>query len=196
MQHGQVITDQHKAMKKSFLIAVQLLLVLFVFGQNKYFTRNGRISFQAGTSLEDIDGINNAAASVFDGATGQIEFAVLIKGFEFKKALMQEHFNENYMESDRYPKTTFKGNILDVNKVNFKKDGSYPVTVKGILDMHGIKKEMEASGTLKISGTTVHANAGFALALADYNIVIPGLVKDKISKTVSVKLDCIYNEMK
>lgn len=183
-------------MKKTFLVAALLLSTTFLFAQKKYFTRNGRISFEASTSLEDVEAINNAAASVFEVATGQIEFAVLIKGFEFKKALMQEHFNENYMESDKYPKTVFKGKILDIDKVNFEKDGSYLVTVKGILDMHGTKKEMEASGTLKVSGETVYANAGFTLAVADYNIVIPSLVKDKISKTVSIKLDCIYNMLK
>lgn len=177
-------------------MAALLLSASFVFAQKKYFTKNGSISFQAGTALEDIDAINNAAASVFDVATGQIEFAVLIRGFEFKRALMQEHFNENYMESDKYPKTVFKGKIVNPDKVNFEKDGSYPVTVKGILDMHGIKKEIEASGTMTVSGQTVRANAGFTVLLSDYNIAIPGLVKDKISKTVAIRLDCVYTMMK
>ncbi len=180
-------------MKKIFLAAAILLSASVALAQKKYFTKNGRISFQAGTALEDIDAVNNSAASVFDAATGQIEFAVLIRGFEFKRALMQEHFNENYLESDKFPKSVFKGKIVNADKVDFDKDGSYPIIVKGMLDMHGIKKEIEASGTLQVAGATVRAGAGFTVLLTDYNITIPGLVKDKISKTVSIKLDCNYS---
>lgn len=183
-------------MKKNLLLAGMLLYALAGLSQNRYFTKNGLITFAAGTALEDIDGVNKSASSVFDVNTGQIEFGVLIKGFEFKRALMQEHFNENYMESDKYPKAVFRGKITNANKVNFSKDGAYPVTVKGILEMHGIKKEMEAAGTMRVAGATVSASATFEILLADYNISIPGLVKDKISNTVNVKLECNYSVLK
>jgi len=128
-----------------------------------------------------------------DAATGQLEFMVLVKAFEFKRALMQEHFNENYMESDKYPKSVFKGKITNIGNINFSKDGTYPVTVKGILDMHGVKKEVESKGTLTVTGDTIAAEAGFEVLLADFNIAIPGVVSDKISKTVKINVNCKYN---
>jgi hypothetical protein len=183
-------------MKQTLIIVVLFVLTLPVFSQKRYFTKSGQINFAAGTTAEDIDGINKATTSVFDAGTGQIEFAVLIKGFEFKRALMQEHFNENYMESDKYPKSIFKGKIINIDKVNFQKDGSYPVTIKGVLDMHGVKKEIETTGTFKVTGETVHSDASFTVLLADYKIDIPSLVKDKISQTVTIKVNCNYNVLR
>lgn len=182
-------------LKRPVLMLLFLLLSFFLYSQQRYFTRNGTISFAAGTG-EDIDGINKTTTSVLDATSGQIEFAVLVKGFEFKRALMQEHFNENYMESDKYPKSVFKGKIANIDKINFQKDGLYPVLVKGVLDMHGLKKDVEANGTFKVSGGTVNSNAEFVLLLSDYNITIPSLVKDKISKTVTIKVNCNYSPLK
>jgi hypothetical protein len=183
-------------MKQLLIVVISFVLSIPVFSQKRYFTKNGQINFAAGTAAEDIDGINKAATSVFDAATGQLEFAVLVKGFEFKRALMQEHFNENYMESDKFPKSFFKGKIVNIDKVNFQKDGTYPVTVKGVLDMHGVKKEVETNGVMKVAGETVHADAAFTVLLADYKIAIPSLVKDKISQTVTIKVNCNYNVLK
>ena len=185
-------------MKRYILLGITLLSALTAVSQKKYFTRNGHVSFQAGTAMEDIDAVNSAAGSVFDIGTGKIEFAVLIKGFEFKRALMQEHFNENYMESDKYPKSFFKGTIVDAGKINLGKDGVYPISVKGTLEMHGIKREVSAAGTFEITGNgaVVNASAGFSILLSDYNIAIPKLVKDKISGSAAIKVSCVYNELK
>ncbi len=183
-------------MKRTLIVVVLFVLTIPVFSQKRYFTKSGQINFAAGTSVEDIDGINKSTTSVFDAVSGQLEFAVLVKGFEFKRALMQEHFNENYMESDKYPKSIFKGKISNIDKVNFQKDGSYPVTVKGVLDMHGVKKEIETTGTFKVAGEAVHSDASFTVLLEDYKIAIPSLVKDKISKTVTIKVNCNYNVLK
>lgn len=183
-------------MKRFFLVYTLLLVSVCSFSQSRYFTKTGTVSFEAGTAVEDVDGINKSATSVFDVTTGQIEFAVLVKGFEFKRSLMQEHFNENYMESDKFPKSTFKGKITNLDKINFKKDGSYSVMVKGTMEMHGVKKEVETTGTFKIAGGNVNGTATFTVALADYNIAIPSLVKDKISKTVNIKVDCNYTPLK
>jgi polyisoprenoid-binding protein YceI len=177
-------------MKRTFILAAVLLLMQGAFAQKRYFTKSGNISFNAGTALEDIDAVNKSVTCVFDATSGQIEFAVLVKGFEFRRALMQEHFNENYMESDKYPKSTFKGKITNIGTINFQKDGSYPATVKGTLEIHGIKKEIESTGTLKVSGENVLATAEFTVLLDDYKIAIPGVVKDKISKTATVKVNC------
>ena len=189
-------TSNINHMKYYVLLAAGMLTTSLVFSQKKYFTKNGHIAFIAGTLVEDVDGANSATTSVFDAATGQIEFAVLVKGFEFKRALMQEHFNENYMESDKYPKAIFSGKITNIDKVNFSKDGVYPVTVKGTLDMHGVKKAIETAGTMKVSGETVASDAAFTVLLSDYNIDIPSLVKDKISKTANIKVNCNYTVLK
>ena len=183
-------------MKKTFLLMAATIFMQQGFAQKRYFTKTGTISFRAGTSVEDIDGLNKSTTAVFDAGTGQIEFAVLIKGFEFNSALMMEHFNENYMESDRYPKSVFKGTIVNIATVNFQKDGTYPVTVKGVLEIHGIKKEIETTGSIKISGESVASNAVFNVALEDYHISIPGIVKDKISKEAKVTVNCKFEILK
>jgi hypothetical protein len=184
-------------MKKLIFALVFIFAVQAGFAQLRYFTKTGSVSFQAGTALEDIDGVNKSTTSVFDAITGQIEFALLVKGFEFKSALMMEHFNENYLESNKYPKAVFKGKIMNIDKVNFKKTGEYPVTVKGTLEMHGITKEIETAGVFKVlNDETVTSTAAFTVTLEDYKIAIPGLVKDKISKTAKITVYCSYAILK
>lgn len=183
-------------MKKIILVVSALIFIQCTFAQKRYFTKTGTVSFRAGTSVEDIDAVNKSTTCIFDVGTGDIQFAVLIKGFEFKSSLMQEHFNENYMESDKYPKSIFKGKITNLDKINFQKEGNYPVTVKGSLEMHGVTKEIATSGTFKVTGETVLATAEFSVALADYNIEIPGLVKDKISKTAKIQISCTNTILK
>jgi polyisoprenoid-binding protein YceI len=180
---------------KTSIFTLVLFASLSLVAQERYFTKAGTISFTAGTPLEDIDATNKSVTSVIDISTGQIEFAVLLKGFEFKRALMQEHFNENYVESEKFPKSTFKGKISDADKVNFKKDGSYPATVKGTLEIHGVKKEVETKGTIKVAGGVISSDAAFKILLEDYGIKIPGAVKDKISPTVEIKTACTYQPL-
>jgi len=178
------------------IVAVCLALVAMgASAQGKYFTKSGVISFNAGTAVEDIDAVNKSATSVFDVATGQVEFAVLIKGFEFKRDLMQEHFNENYLESTKFPKAVFKGVIKDVQLVALQKDGTYPVKVAGTMEIHGVKKEVEAEGVFKVVKGIVSSTSDFTLNLADYQIAIPGAVKDKINPVVKVHTDRTYKPL-
>jgi hypothetical protein len=163
--------------------------------QTKYFTKTGTISFIAGTALEDIDAINKSVTSVFDASTGQIEFAVLIKGFEFKRGLMQEHFNENYLESEKYPKSIFKGMFVDIAQINFLKDGSYSTSVKGSLDIHHVKKEVEVPALIKVVNGVISSEASFKIVLENYKIKIPGAVKDKISPTAEIHINCTYKAL-
>ena len=118
-----------------------------------------------------------------------------MKGFEFEKALMQEHFNENYVESDKFPKAVFKGAISNIGSVNFAASGKYPVTVSGQLTIHGITKPVSTMGTLVLQNNEVSANAEFNILLDDYKISIPGLMKDKISKTVKISAALKYQAM-
>lgn len=182
-------------MKHYALLLITIVSALSAFSQNRYFTKNGGITFHAGTAMEDIDAINNSATSVFDATTGQIEYAVLIKGFEFKRALMQDHFNENYLESDKFPKSIFKGKISNISELNIEKEGSYAVNVKGSLEIHGIKREIEIPATITVKGKGITAISDFTVLLSDYNISIPGLVKDKIAKTVTIKVKCNYSPL-
>jgi polyisoprenoid-binding protein YceI len=177
------------------IIAFIITNVTGLFAQQRYFTKTGTINFTAGTPLEDIDAVNKSVTSVMDISTSQIEFAVLLKGFEFRRALMQEHFNENYVESEKYPKSTFKGKIIDAGKVDFKKHGTYPVTVKGTLEIHGVKKEIEVKGVIKVANSIISSDATFKIQLEDYGIKISGAVKDKISPTVEIKTDCTYQPL-
>jgi polyisoprenoid-binding protein YceI len=179
----------------SLLIVISLISVTSISAQ-KYFTRNGKISFYSDAPLEKIEALNNQATSVIDATTGKMEFAILIKAFQFEKALMQEHFNENYMESSQFPKATFKGAIKDPEKVNFGEDGEYEVVVTGDMTIHGVTKPIEAPGLLKVDGEKITATSEFELTVADFDIKIPAVVRDNIAKTVKVSVELDYQPLK
>ena len=178
-------------MKKIYLVLVSILIVTVSFGQ-KYFTKNGKINFDATSpnSPERVEGVNRTVTCVVDTKTGNIQFAALMKGFEFEKALMQEHFNENYVESDKFPKAEFKGIIDGNNAVNYTRDGIYAVKVKGKLTIHGETSDVETAGKLIVQNGKINALADFNVTLSDYNISIPGLVADKVSKTAKISVAC------
>ncbi len=185
-------------MKKNLSLLLLLIIaasVMEVFGQ-AYLTRNGKITFFSQAPLENIEAINNDVTSILDIKKGEFAFVVLVKSFNFKKALMQEHFNENYMESTTFPKAFLKGNITDLSKVNFAGDGSYPVIVKGDLTIHGITKNIESPGTITIARGKITAVSKFKIRVQDYHIKIPSLVVNKIAETVEVSVDCKYEEFK
>src|SRR5437868_7178645 len=135
-------------MKKIIAVCFVLSLSLIVNAQTRFITKNGKIFFSATSSMEKIEAKNEKATSVLDVSTGALEFAVLMKAFTFEKALMQEHFNENYAESDKFPKATFKGNVVNIKSVDLNKNGTYNVKIKGIMTIHGESKEVATDGTL------------------------------------------------
>jgi hypothetical protein len=160
--------------------------------QDKFFTKSGRIFFDAtsSSSPEKITGINKSTVCVIDTKTGAVQFSVLMKGFEFERALMQEHFNENYIESDKFPKSDFKGQIQNQATVDYTKDGTYNVQVKGRLTIHGISKDIETAGKIVVTGGKIALSALFTVFISEYDISIPSLVSDKISKTAKIQVDC------
>lgn len=182
-------------MKKLFFIATLLVVANGLIAQ-KYFTRSGKVSFSSEAPLEKIEAQNSNATSVIDLESGQMEFAVLIKAFQFEKALMQEHFNENYMESDKFPKSLFKGKIQNLDAINFSKDGEYVAEVKGDLTIHGVTKSIETTGTFVVKNGNISASSNFSVLVADYNIEIPNVVKDNIAKEVVINLALDYQEFK
>ena len=162
----------------------------------KYFTKTGHVSFYSDTPLEKIEAQNKSSNCVLDLATGKLEFAVLIKGFQFEKALMQEHFNENYLESNKFPKATFKGQIDNYTKIDVTKNGKSTVKVSGDLTLHGVTKKLNTDAVVEIKPGQIDADATFNILVADYNISIPSLVKDQIAKSVKVKVDATLEVLK
>lgn len=183
-------------MKKQFVLTMAILLSLSLAAQDKFFTKNGKILFSSKASLENIEANNKSATCVLDTKTGNLQFAVLMKGFEFEKALMQEHFNENYVESHKFPKAEFKGQVVNNSGISYTRDGVYPATVKGKLTIHGETRDVETNGTITVTDGRIKAVAGFTIALADYKIEIPAMVKDNISKTVDITVDCSLEPLK
>ncbi len=178
-----------------FSLALMLLSILPIFGQ-KYMTKTGAITFNSSTTVEKIEAINRGTVCVIDAATGKMEFSVLMKGFHFEKPLMEEHFNEDYVESSKYPKSTFKGSIQDPSKVNWGIDGTYNVVVTGNLTMKDKTNAVSAPGTIIIKGGKVVVSSTFKVKPADYKVEIPKAVKANISETVTIKVNCELAKMK
>lgn len=162
----------------------------------KYFTKSGHIWFHSEAPLETIEAHNRQVTSILDAATGEMVFKVRMKSFQFEKALMQEHFNEKYVDSDKYPEATFKGNIVNLSNVDLgRRFGTYSVTVKGDLTIHGVTQPIETKGTITVIDNKVTAKAVFPAKLDDFNIKIPGAVKDNIAETVDITVEMEYEPM-
>ena len=156
---------------------------------DKYLTKTGKISFYSDAPLEKIEAHNRAVGVLLNSETGDLRFSVLVKSFVFEKKLMQEHFNENYLESSKHPKSTFTGKITNMSAVNLSKDGKYIVKVDGTLKIHGIAKKVSESGYIIVKNGALSLDASFSVTLEEYKIKIPGAVKDKISKDVKIVID-------
>lgn len=154
--------------------------------QDKYFTRDGFISFFSSTPVEDIKANNENVSCIIEVNTGKIEIAALMKAFQFKKALMEEHFNENYVESEKFPKATFKGLISNMKDINLKQDGVYKAEVKGKLTIHGEEKEISSQGTIEVKGSKIVLKSEFNVSPEDYAIEIPSVVRDKIANELLI----------
>ncbi len=191
-------------MKTKLGLGIGFCLIVFfssisAIAQNgeKYFTKDGHVSFYSETKIETIEADNHKATSVLDSENGKMEFAILIKAFEFEKALMQEHFNENYMDSDEFPKAIFKGAIANIDEVNFGEAGTYNVRVEGDLTIHGVTQAVSAEGTLEVDGDGgIKAVSEFPVKPADYDIKIPSVVVDNIAEEMSVKVNIDYKVFK
>jgi polyisoprenoid-binding protein YceI len=158
--------------------------------ETRYQTRTGTTSFFSSSPLEDIEARSQQTAGVLDLQTGQLAFSIPIRSFEFKRSLMQEHFNENYLESERYPKATFSGRLLTVNLPELRETTSkvQSVMAEGDLTIHGVTHRVQVPGTLQLQNGQLLVQATFNVAPADYKIEIPALVRDHIAKSVQVKV--------
>ena len=182
---------------KGGIITVLIVIAMSINSSAQmYLARNAKVTFFSTAPVENIEAVNNEVTSVLNTSKGEFGFVVLIKSFKFKKALMEEHFNENYMESNTYPKANFKGTITDLSKVSFDKDGSYPIKVKGDLTIHGITKNIEAPGTITISQGKISASSKFSVRVKDYNIKIPSTVVNNIAEVLDISVNSNYESYK
>ncbi len=178
-------------MTKISLLVVILFSALTSEAQKVYATKTGQTAFNASSPIEKIAAANNQTDSKFVADNGQVVFAVLIKGFKFENQLMEDHFNENYMESTKLPKADFKGYITNIKEVNFAKDGSYPVKLDGNLTLHGVTNKVSAAGTMKVTGGVPEMEGTFKIKLKDYNVT--GLyIGEKIAPEVAITVKCKY----
>jgi polyisoprenoid-binding protein YceI len=176
--------------KKCLAAAALLILVHSGAHSQVYLTRAGFVGFYSKMPLEDIRAENNQVFAAIDPARKTIAFSLLLKGFVFTKQLMQEHFNENYVESDKYPKASFSGSFT--GDVPLDKDGTYKVMVKGNLSLHNVTRPVEMPATLEVKAGRIIGQAEFKMKPEDYNISIPSVVRDKIAQEmrVNVRIDC------
>lgn len=174
-------------MKKLVIIALSLLLGEALIAQ-KMMTRDGEIKFDASMpNLVEIAATNKTASCILDASTGDLAALALVKSFKFKSPLMEEHFNENYMESSKFPKATFKGKILNIEKID-KTKNTYDA--EGDLTMHGVTKKVKIKVNLVQNASgKVNMTSNFTVKAKDYNIDIPNLVKENFAENIKVSLN-------
>lgn len=169
-----------------------LSTVVLASGQGKYLTNAGHIRFYSHTAIEDITADNHKVAAVIDGEKGEVAIIVIMNEFQFDKKLMQQHFNENYVESERFPKATFNGRIMDNEMVDYRKAGTSRVHVEGEMTLHGVTRTVTAEGTLEVTSAGIVARTEFLLNPEDYNIKIPKVVRNNIAEKlmITAELSC------
>jgi polyisoprenoid-binding protein YceI len=176
-------------LKNSCLIVVALLFYFVVSGQDKYMTKSGKIELNADDG--HIKASTRTANVLLDKKTGEVNFVVLIKGFEFSQAGMQEKFNKLVMESDTYPSSQFKGTLSNNNSIDYSKEGSYTGKAKGVLTMHGVSQAIETDYFLKVNKGTITVSSTITVIMSDYKISKP---VDEDS--VTIKINCVLEAIK
>lgn len=158
-----------------------------------YKTTSGNAKFFSTAPLEDIEATSKKMVCKLTTSTNAVAFGVSIRSFQFDKEKMREHFNENYMESDKYKLAKFIGKIQDT--LDYTKDGTYNVTVKGKLTIHGVTKDRTVQGQVIIKDGKIQLKSTFDVKLEDHNIDIPKMVFQKIAETVEVTIDCTLDKV-
>ena len=173
--------------KNTFLIAFCFLVSLQLHAQ-KYFTRSGITQFEASEkAFEPIEAINSSTTVILDTNNGNIVSQVFMAGFQFKNALMQEHFNENYMDSYQYPKATFKGKLDNFSIVSLNANNSYDLN--GVLTVKGFEKNIQTTVSVKVENNRIFILGSFFVSAKDFNIKIPSIVRDKIANQIQINID-------
>ena len=175
-------------MKKIIFTAVVLFGTMISLHAQIYKSKadGSSVTFFSKSPLEDISAVNKKSTFVINTTTSDIQAGITMVSFKFKSPLMEEHFNENYVESDKYPTSVFKGKIVET--VDYTKDGENKVTVKGTLTLHGVTKDVELHGTLTKKGNEISIASDFQIKIADYKIKVPSLYVQNIAEVVDVKI--------
>jgi polyisoprenoid-binding protein YceI len=176
-------------MMKQLLLPLILLISIGDLAAQKYTLEKSHITFFSNAAIEDIKADNNKASGIFNGDNNEIVFSIPINEFQFNKSLMQEHFNEKYMESDKYPKATFQGKLHDFDK---GKTEAQPARASGKLTIHGVTNEVEIPGTIEKQNDKWVMKAKFMVKLVDYKITIPQLLWQNIAEQVEVSADFVF----
>jgi polyisoprenoid-binding protein YceI len=154
----------------------------------RYMDRVGRASFYSKAPLEDIEAHTDQALCVLDASSGEVAASLLMKSFQFEKALMQEHFNEKYVESDKYPKATFAGKITNLADINLNQNGTYTAKVEGKITIHGETQPLSTDVEFVVQDNTIKATASFPLRVKDFRITIPSIVARNIAEVIEVRV--------
>lgn len=177
-------------------LIIVLIATIGVTGQSKYIDRAGKASFFSSAPLEDIEARSSQAVSILDTRSGEIGASLLMRSFNFRKALMEEHFNENYVESDKYPKATFKGKITNISDLDLSKPGNYSLNITGDMTLHGVTKSITVTAEAVVGEGALRAKTVFPLTVKDFKIKVPRLVIDNIAEVVEVTVSFNYKPMK
>lgn len=183
-------------MKKILTTFIFLALLATGHSQPVYKSANSNIEFFAGTAVEDIDAVSSQAISFLNIESGEVAVSIPMTSFKFERSLMQEHFNENYVESDKYPKAELKGKIKDPATINWNSRDTLTMTVHGSLTMHGVTKDRDLVVKVLNTGRTLKAFSTFKVPLADHNIDHPKLLWEKLAEEVIVKVQINYEPYK
>ncbi|MEJ7694581.1 YceI family protein [Daejeonella sp.] len=159
-----------------------------------FVTKTAELTLFSEAPMEDIEATSKSAYGVINTDNGEIQFGVSIRSFRFRKSLMQEHFNENYMESDKYPTAKFKGKLN--TPIDVSRDGLYQVTATGDLEVHGVTKKRSISGTVKVLNARLELSSAFNVKCEDHNIKIPSLVFKNIAETIRITLKGTFSTVK
>lgn len=178
-------------MTKFIIVLILVAASVGAYSQGKFISKNAYISFYSSTSVEDILGESNEAVTILNAETGEVAFQALMTTFHFKRALMEEHFNENYMESTKFPKAKFTGKIEGFNK-DMLKNPATEVKVTGTLSIHGVDKTVTVPVKLGLENGKLIGTTKFKVTPEDYSIAIPSLVRDKIAKQMEVTVKAEY----
>jgi hypothetical protein len=175
-------------MNKFFLVSGFTAISYFA-GAQVFLGESTSISFFSATTMENIDALNTVTRPVFNSGNGELLFKAANTAFKFKSQLMEEHFNENYMESEKYPHTVFKGKLAE--KIDYTKDGVYDVNATGVLSMHGVDKERTIKGKLTVKDGRIKLFTKFMVALADHKIKVPNIVTYNIAEEIEITVDAL-----
>jgi polyisoprenoid-binding protein YceI len=181
-------------MKVRFTAAwITFMIPSILLAQGKFLTNDGAITFFSHTAIEDITATHQKVSAVIDGETGEVAVIVKMTGFQFEKKLMQEHFNETYVESEKFPKATFNGKISNIGIVDYSTGGIFEVNVEGEMTIHGVTRTLSTKGTLEVIDKKLVASAQFYLNPEDYDIKIPGVVRNNIAEQMKITLRMILD---